>query len=76
MIDYMMKCPFCPNDFSPMQVVEKMVNDNTYLVIQCPECGRSFYDDSIIEALEKANDQIEELETTSEEISSKINMIL
>lgn len=48
----MMKFPFCPNDFSPLQVVEKMVYDNTYVVTQCPECGRTFYDDSIVEALE------------------------
>lgn len=75
MIDYMMKCPFCPNDYSPMQIEEKEINDSTYVVIKCPVCGRIFYDDSIVEALEKANEQIEELETVNEELSSEINIL-
>lgn len=70
-----MKCPFCPNDFSPMQVEKKRVNDKTYVVIKCPVCGRSFYDDSVIETLENANNQIEELEATNEELSSEIDRL-
>lgn len=40
-----------------------------------PQCGRLFYEDSIVETLEKVNEQIEELENAHDELNSELDRL-